>query len=260
MKSIGYFTLLATLLYGALAQNPPRQNQPRKKRVLCIGQSVGFQHETVSDGMATIWKLGKDTGLWDTYIRTDCQLITKKKPAGGNQKNLDYFDAVFFYTTGELDMDDEQKAALISFVKDDGKGFIGTHSATDTFYKWPEYGEMIGGWFNHHPWNQEVGVKVEDRSFAATAHFPAEFKIADEIYQFKDWSRDKVHMLMSIDTSTVDLTKKDVVRTDKDFAVAWTKSFGKGRVFYCSLGHRPEVWTRPDIQKMWTEAVKWAIR
>jgi type 1 glutamine amidotransferase len=259
MKFIGILGLSLTVLFCALAQNP-RQTQPRRKRVLCIGQSKGFQHDTVSDGMATIWKLGKESGLWETYIRTDCQLITKKKPAGGNQKNLDYFDAVFFYTTGELDMDDEQKAALISFVKEDGKGFIGTHSATDTFYQWPEYGEMIGGYFNHHPWNQEVGVKVEDRRFVATAHFPAEFKIADEIYQFKDWSRDKVHVLMSIDTATVDLTKKDVARTDKDFAVAWTKNFGKGRVFYCSLGHRPEVWARPDIQKMWTEAVKWAIQ
>jgi type 1 glutamine amidotransferase len=241
-----------------LAAGVTAQNAPQKRRVLCIGESKGYQHDTVSDGMATIWKLGQDTGLWETFIRTDTQLITKKELTG-NAKNLDYFDAVFFYTTGELDMDDEQKAALISFVKDDGKGFVGTHSATDTFYQWPAYGEMIGGWFNRHPWNQEVGVKVEDRTFAATRHFPKEFKIADEIYQFKDWSRDKVHVLMSIDTGTVDLTKKDVLRTDKDFAVAWTKNYGKGRVFYCSLGHRPEVWTRPDIKQMWTEAIRWAI-
>jgi type 1 glutamine amidotransferase len=234
------------------------QSEPGKKRVLCIGESKGYQHDSVSDAMATIWNLGKETGLWETYIRSDTQLITRKKlPANG--RNIDYFDAIFFYTTGELDMDDEQKAALISFIKEDGKGFVGTHSATDTFYKWPAYGEMIGGWFNRHPWNQEVGVKVEDRAFAATRHFPAGFRIADEIYQFKDWSRDKVHVLMSIDTGTVDLTKKDVLRTDKDFAVAWTKNYGKGRVFYCSLGHRPEVWARPDIKQMWTEAIKWAM-
>ncbi len=254
MKPLRILGLSSAVLLCVLAQN-----QPRKKHVLCIGESKGYQHDTVSDGMASIWKLGRETGLWETYIRTDCQLITKKK-LEGNAKNLDYFDAVFFYTTGELDMNDEQKAALISFVKDDGKGFLGTHSATDTFYKWPEYGEMIGGYFDHHPWNQEVGVKVEDRSFVATAHFPAEFKIADEIYQFRDWSRDKLHVLMSIDPNTVDLTKKEVRRTDKDFGVAWTKNFGKGRVFYCSLGHRPEVWARPDIQKMWTEAVKWVLR
>jgi uncharacterized protein len=254
MKLLRPLGLLLTVLLCAQAQNPPK-----KKHVLCIGESKGYQHDSISDAMATIWKIGKSTGLWETYMRTDSQLITKKKLTA-NAKNLDYFDAVFFYTTGELPLDDEQKAALLSFVRDDGKGFIGTHSATDTFYKWPEYGDMIGGYFDHHPWHQEVGVKVEDRSFVATEHFPAEFKITDEIYQFKDWSRGKVHVLMSIDPATVDLTKKEVHRTDNDFGVAWTKSYGKGRVFYCSLGHREEVWARPDIQKMWTEAVKWALR
>jgi len=204
MKPLRLLGLFLTVLLCAQAQDPPR-----KKRVLCIGESKGYQHDSISDGMATIWKIGIDTGLWETFIRTDSQLITRKKLTA-NAKNLDYFDAVFFYTTGELDMDDEQKAALLSFVKDDGKGFLGTHSATDTFYKWPQYGEMIGGYFDQHPWHQEVGVKVEDRGFVATEHFPAEFKITDEIYQFKDWSRDKVHVLMSIEPGTVDLTKKDV--------------------------------------------------
>ena len=76
--------------------------------------------------------------------------MTKKK-LEGNAKNLDYFDAVIFYTTGELPLDDEQKAALLSFVREDGKGFIGVHSAADTSIQWPEYGEMIGGWFDQHP-------------------------------------------------------------------------------------------------------------
>ena len=67
------------------------------------------------------------------------QLITKKK-LDGNARNLNYFDAIYLYTTGELPLDDEQKAALLSFVHDDGKGIIGGHSAIDTFYKWPEFG------------------------------------------------------------------------------------------------------------------------
>lgn len=250
-----HFAGIPLLLFSVWASS---QAPPKKKKVLCVGASKGFQHDSVSHGLATIWKLGQDTGLWDTYIKTDTQLITKKK-LGGNAKNLDYFDAVFFCTTGELDMDDEQKAALLSFVKEDGKGFLGAHSATDTFYKWPAYGEMIGGYFNEHPWHQEVGVIVEDRSFPATRHFPPEFKITDEIYQFKDYSRDRVRVLMRLDTNTVDLTKKNVHRTDKDFAVTWVRNYGKGRVFYSSLGHREEVWNRPDIQKMWVEAIKWAM-
>jgi type 1 glutamine amidotransferase len=248
--------LFAAVALAAAAQDPAA---PRKKRVLALGASVGYHHDSVSHGLATIWKLGRDSGLWDTFIKTDTYLVTKKK-LSGNAKNLDAFDAVFFYTTGELPMDEEQKAALISFVRDDGKGFVGTHSATDTFYQWPEYGEMIGAYFDRHPWHQSVGVKVEDRKHPATRHFPARIEVHDEIYQFRNWSRDKVRVLMSLDVSTVDLAKKEVHRTDKDFAVTWSKDYGKGRVFYSSLGHREEVWDRPDMQRMWTEAVKWALR
>jgi type 1 glutamine amidotransferase len=238
---------------------PQARETPRKKRVLAIGASLGYHHDSVTDALATVWKLGRNTGLWDTYIQTGTESITKKK-LEGNAKNLDQFDAVFFYTTGELPMDTEQKAALLSFVHEDGKGFIGTHSATDTFYQWPEYGEMIGGYFDQHPWNQNVGVIVEDRNHPATRHFPKRIEVHDEIYQFRNWSRDRVRVLMSLDVSTVDLTKKEVHRTDKDFAVAWVRDYGKGRVFYSSLGHRSQNWDRPDLQKMWTEAIQWVLK
>jgi type 1 glutamine amidotransferase len=249
---IGALVLIFSVSVSTQAQ------QPKRKKLLAIGMSEGFQHDAISHALATIERLGQQSGLWDTYIRTDTQLLTKKK-LGNNAKNIDYFDAVMFYTTLELPMDDEQKASLMSFVKDDGKGFLGTHSATDTFYKWPEYGEMIGGYFNDHPWHQKVRVVVEDRDFPATKHFPQSFEITDEIYQFKDYSRDRVRVLMSLDPDSVDLTKKNVHRQDKDFAVTWARDFGKGRVFYSSLGHEEQVWDRADIQQMWVEAVKWAM-
>ena len=158
-----FLALFACALTFAQAPQPPR-----KKKLLAIGAVAGFQHDSVSNGLATMWKIGHDTGLWDTYIRTDTQLITKKKiPApAGNAKNLDYFDAIYLYTTGELPLDDEQKAALLSFVHDDGKGIIGGHSAIDTFYKWPEYGEMMGAYFDNHPWGQFMApIIVEDPEF-----------------------------------------------------------------------------------------------
>ena len=232
--------------------------QGEKKHLLFVGQGVGFAHDSVSYAMYTMAKIGETSGLFDVMFRTDAELLTKKK-LGGNRKNLDYFDAVMFYTTGELTMDDSQKADLLNFVREDGKGFLGTHSATDTFYKWPEYGELIGGYFDRHPWHQEVTVRVEDRNFPATRHLPPSFTITDEIYQFKSWSRDRIKVLMSLDPSSVDLTRKDVRRTDKDFGVAWYREYGKGRVFYCSLGHRNSVWDRADMQKMWLEAMRWAL-
>jgi uncharacterized protein len=245
--------LAATLVTPALAQMP----QVKKRKLLAIGMSAGFQHDSVSDALATLWKIGQESGLWDTYIRTDVQLITKQK-LKGNAKNLDEFDAVFFMTTGELPMDEEQKEALMSFIKS-GKGFLGAHNANDTFYKWPEYGEMIGGYFDGHPWNQFMAtIKVEDRTFPATRHFPASFEIMDEIYQTRDFSREKSRVLMSLDTSKTDMTKKGVKYTD--VPITWIREHGQGRVFYCGLGHRPEVWARPDIQKMWLEAVRWAMK
>ncbi len=251
-------TLVA--LVAMTAQNGPNQPPtPRKRRLLCIGESKGWQHDSISHAMATMWQLGNESGLWDTYIRTDTQLITKKTlPVNG--KNLDYFDAVYFFTTGELDMDDEQKAALISFVHDDGKGFIGGHSATDTFYKWPAYGEMIGGHFNDHPWNTATAtVNVEDPQFPGMQQFGPSFSIHDEFYQLKDYSRSNVRVLLSLDTASLDMKNPRVKRTDGDFAVAWARTYGKGRVFACSLGHPEATYDRPDMRKMYFESIKWAM-
>ncbi|MCZ2073553.1 MAG: ThuA domain-containing protein [Bryobacteraceae bacterium] len=255
MKLLGIIGIWV-LLVGSPATLPAQQT---KKKVLAIGEVKGFQHDSVSHALATIWKLGQESKLWDTYIRTDSQLITKKK-LGSNAKNLDYFDAIVFYTTGELDMDESQKADFLSFIHDDGKGFVGIHSANDTFYKWPEYGKMIGGYFDAHPWNQfQAPIIVEDRDFPATRHFPKEFVIHDEIYQVKDYSRGDVRVLMRLDENKIDLNNKNVHRKDKDFAVTWVKNYGKGRVFYSSFGHREDALDRQDVQKMYLEAVKWAL-
>ncbi len=235
-----------------------------KKKVLCIGQVKGFQHDSVTYGLANIWRWGQETRLYDTYIRTDCQLITKKKLAD-NAKNLDWFDAVVFYTTGELDMDDSQKADLLAFVRDDGKGFVGVHSAPDTFYEWRDYGEMIGGYFDQHPWDTfNAPILIEDPNSPMTAHFTApEITVHDEIYQVKDWSRDKVRVLMRLNEDRVDLTSDKVRprinRADKDWAVTWIKHYGKGRVFYSTLGHTYEAWDNKDVTKMYLEGVKWAL-
>ena len=139
--------LLLALFVSALSAQAPA-----RKKLLVIGEEKGYRHEAVSHAMATIERLGKETGLWDTVIRTDTEALTKKK-LEYNAKNLNDFDAVLFYTGGTLEMDDQQKADFLSFIHDDGKGFIGIHSATITFTKWPEYGEMIGGYFDEHPWS-----------------------------------------------------------------------------------------------------------
>jgi type 1 glutamine amidotransferase len=232
------------------------------KHVLVVSQTKGFEHDSITAAMAAVYNMGHESGLWDTELRTDTELLTKKD-LGRNAKNLDYFDLLIFAsTTGELEMDDSQKKDMMAFIHDDGKGFVGIHAALDTNYKWPEYGEMIGGWFDEHPWTTfQAPIVNEAPDFPAVRHFPAAFVKYDEIYQPKAWSRDKVNVLLSLDASKLDFDPKNmrIHRTDHDFPVAWSKMYGKGRVFYSTLGHTEESWQDPDIRKMYFEAIKWAL-
>jgi type 1 glutamine amidotransferase len=266
MKAPGRITLFITGLAGIalLATSMPGQQNsaaqaPKKKKLLIIAQTKGFTHDSITHGASVLEQMGRQSGIYDTYFRTDCALVTKKK-LEGNAKNLTYFDAVAFFPTGEMDLDDSQKADLLSFIREDGKGFIGMHTAGDTNYNWADYGEMVGGYFDQHPWNTfNAPIIVDDQTFPATKHFPKEFVINDEIYQYKNYSRDKVRVLMRLDPNKIDLKNPRVHRTDKDFAVAWVKSYGKGRVFATTLGHREEVYDNPNIQKMFMEAIKWSM-
>jgi type 1 glutamine amidotransferase len=230
-----------------------------KKHLLVIGEEKGYRHEAVSHAMATIERLGTDTGLWDTTLRTDTEVLTKKK-LEYNAKNLNDFDAVLFFTGGDLEMDAQQKADFLSFIHDDGKGFIGVHSAAITFVDWPEYGEMIGGYYDEHPWlTFDAPIVVEDPNFPGMQQWPKAFVLRDEIYQMRNYSRDRVRVLMRLDVSKLDMRNKNVHRTDGDFAVTWAKMYGKGRVYYTTLGHVQANWDKLEFQQMMTEAIKWAM-
>lgn len=272
MRSIRPALLIALAVvgvgtFGALhhlkAQTGPAKLPPKgMARVLVISQTKGYEHDSVPDAMANIWRMGHDTRLWDTTLRTDTELITKKDIKDRNRKDLNDFDALIFAsTTGELDLTEDQKTDMMSFIKSDGKGFVGIHAAMDTNYNWPEYGEMIGGWFDQHPWfTFNAPIVLEDPNFPAVRHFPHEFVKKDEIYQAKSWSRDKVNVLLSLDASKLDYSNNPRIhRQDRDFAVAWSKMYGNGRVFYSTLGHTKEAWDDPDIQKMYFEAIKWVL-
>jgi uncharacterized protein len=239
----------------------PPTHPTHPKHLLVIGTVKGYQHDSVTPAMVAVYEMGQESGLWDTVIRTDTELLTKKK-LDKNAKTLGYYDAVVFAsTTGELDLDASQKQDLLSFVKEDGKGFVGIHAALDTNYNWPEYGEMIGGWFDQHPWMTfDAPIINEAPDFPAVRHLPKAFMKYDEIYQPKAWSRDKVNVLLSLDASKLNYDNNPRVhRTDHDFAVAWTKMYGKGRVFYSTLGHTNESWKDPDVRKMYFEAIKWSL-
>ncbi len=219
-----------------------------KKRLLLITESRGFVHGVVNRGKKDMCHVEKTfVELAEKYKFFEVD-YTQDSRSVINDENLKKYDAVFFYTTGELPLTDAQKSDLLAFVKK-GKGFGGSHCATDTFYKWKEYGEMIGGYFDGHPWNAGTKIKVivEDKKHAATKHLGDSFEITDEIYQFKaPYDRKKLHVLMRLDMASV---KNQGKRADKDNALAWTNEYGNGRVFYTALGHQTEVWNDPRFQQ-----------
>jgi len=240
--------------------------RPRKTVLIWADTRNGLaQHDSVSHAMAVIERLGYESGAYDSYIRTDSNIIAKApqmttgQPASGGP-SLASVDAIFFLGHREVPIDDKQKAELLAFVKEDGKGFVAAHTATTAFLDWPEFGEMIGGRYDGHPWGSAAGTVInEDPAFPATKHFgTAPFPFTDEFYQAKDYSRDKIHVLLRLDVSKMP-PNQEVHRTDGDFPLVWAKSYGKGRVFYSALGHAASTWDNRDVQIMYFEALKWAL-
>ncbi len=292
-----------------------------KKHVLVLAFTNGFYHGSTTDGAATIWQLGRESGLFDVDIRTDTKWITKGNAGPGESRNLNWYDAVFAVnTTGAWPLDDQQKKDFISFVHEDGKGFVAAHAALDANHSgaWPEFTEMLGGEFWHHPWYVFAApVVVEDPSFPAMRHFTStHLTLYDEMYvpRMETFSREKVNVLLRMDESKLPapglqepyrsqaLVSAQAagalkegeqpgfmpgtappgaaagrggrgnatgvqgengvpgMRPDHDFAIAWAKSYGRGRVFYSSLGHTRAAWQDPDVRKMYLEAIKWALR
>lgn len=229
--------------------------QEKRPRILCITTTAGFRHgEGIEASKKVLPRMAEESGAFEIEISESTEKIT--------EAGLKAFDAVFFNnTTGDLDkfpLDSEGRDALIDFV-DGGGAFIGTHAATDTFKDWPDYYEMIGGSFKGHPWGAggpPVTIDVEDPSHPSAIHLDPTWEIQDEIYWFKNYSRDRIHVILSLNEESL---RDKNIDPSTDVAVAWCRDYGKGRVFYTSLGHRGDVWTNPVYQKHLLEGIRWAL-
>jgi uncharacterized protein len=166
---------------------------------------------------------------------------------------------VMFYTTGELPMSSAQKAALLNFVRS-GRGFLGVHSATDTFYTWPDYLDLIGGYFNGHPWHQAVTIEVVDARDPLVAFLGNSLQVEDEIYQISDFDYRGSRVLLRLDQSSVDLKKTGVHQRFYGWPLAWKRLYGEGRVFYTALGHEASVWQDAHYQRILTNAILWSMQ
>ncbi|MBI4560506.1 MAG: ThuA domain-containing protein [Candidatus Rokubacteria bacterium] len=256
--ALGVIRLLCLSL-GALAL--PALTQPASKppRLLIVTHSAGFQHDVVrrpvpgrlSIAEQVVAELGRRTGAFEvSYVHTRDEVSALRGDS------FQAFQAVLFFTTGSLPLTAEARQGLFDAVRT-GRGFIGVHSATDTWYDVPEYGELLGGYFDGHPWHERVRLSVEDPAHPATRHLGGAFEITDEIYQFRNWSRGRVRVLLSLDPRSVDVRKGK--RPDQDYALAWVRQYGQGRVFYTALGHRPEVWEDERFRQHLLGGIHWAM-
>jgi uncharacterized protein len=266
MKRFAIATACVTLLAVSLSGQPGRGGPRTRKAVLAWADTRNgiAQHDSTSHALAVIERLGYESGAYDTYIRTDSNIISRHplmtdgKPASGGP-SLANVDAIFFLGHREVQLDARQKADLIAFVKEDGKGFVAAHTALTAFESWPEFLDLLGARYDGHPWNAAAGSIInEDPGFPATKHFAAVFNFVDEFYQPKDYSRDALRVLLRLDTTKMP-QNPELHRTDGDFPLAWAKMYGKGRVFYSSLGHAASTWDNPDVYHMYFEALKWSL-
>jgi len=242
---------LVALVYMLLqVASPGLAEAPKKGKLLMMTLTKGFRHQTVELSEQTVKEIGEKSGLFETTVTQDVGAFTRD--------NLKNYDVVMFNTTGELPFTDEQKKDFMDFIRG-GKGFVGVHSASDTLYLWPEYGEMIGGYFNTHPWHEMVTVQVDDPQSPIADFLGTSFQINDEIYQISDFQYKDSRVLLRLDPGSVDLKKPGVQKRHYGWPVSWTRSFGKGRVYYNSLGHDDWVWKDSRYQRMLQNGIQWAM-
>ncbi|MDE0934354.1 MAG: ThuA domain-containing protein [Mariniblastus sp.] len=247
--------------------SPAKPKKPRK--VLVFSKTSGFRHGSIPVGAKSIVMLGEKTGAFEAVHSEDDSMF--------EPESLNQFDAVIMLnTTGKLflpkpmpkdpaekakalEREKRLKKSLVDFVKG-GKGLAGTHSATDTYKNWKEYNDMMGGAFDGHPWHEPVPVRLLDASHPLNKVFKGEgFTITDEIYQFREDTAKPSdrRLLLTLDPGFKKLNKGK--RKDRNYPISWIDKYGEGRIFYCSLGHRDEIYYNPVILEHYLAGFQYAI-
>ncbi len=252
----------------------------KKKKILVFSKTNGFRHQSIETGKIALKQMGESTGAFEAVISDDMENF--------DQANIEKFDAICFLSTTQnvfapkkeelgkmsedekkiaADLEKVRKANFMNFIAG-GKGFIGIHAATDTCYEWPEYGVMIGGYFDGHPWNanMEVSIKADEKNKAhallngVIPEGENELRFNEEIYQHKDpYDSEKVTMLLRLDSEASQKPKGGIKRTDNDFGVSWIKDHEKGRVYYCSLGHNDHIFWNKHVLRHYYAGILYAL-
>jgi len=214
------------------------------KRVLVFSHTEGFRHQHIPHARAVVHGLGLDMAM---------EVDTTENPADFNDDNLATYDAVIFLSTTGNVFDSAQQVAFRRFVQSGG-GFLGIHSASDTEYDWPWYGQLVGGYFTGHPAQQEAALDVLDASHPTVDHLPERWTRFDEWYNFRFVNPDIIP-LVSIDETTYDVGN-DTSEGDSH-PMIWYQHFDGGRSYYIAPGHTMESWNEPDFVELVRSAMEW---
>ena len=228
----------------------------KKYKVLVFSKAYTFYHSSISVAKEMAKQLGERTGLFEAEFSEDANDLS--------YENLKQYDAVYLNNSTSIERgltDEKMREGFIKYVRDGG-GIVAIHAATDG--GWPEYVDMIGGNFDGHPWGHEGTYCLcnEDPRHPIVRDIfdgNLSFNLNDELYQYKDFDREKVRVLLSIDMSKFKNHRGGRKREDNDYAMAWIKSFGKGRIFVSSPGHNHHIYWNKDILKMWYEGFRFAL-
>src|SRR2546430_15448966 len=213
-------------------------------KIIVVTVTEGFRHDSIPTAERFISDLAPRLGFEVDFIREAPQL--------DRLSDLSNVKAVMFVnTTGDLPLPAREN--LLAWIAGGGS-FIGVHSASDTWHEWPEYIDMLGAEFDHHPDQTARPIFVENAMNPATAPLPPSFVLFEEYYLFKNFDRSRVSMLLSLRTSPEEDAAPGF------FPLAWTRDYGQGRVFYTAIGHRIEVWNSEWFQQHIAGAIAWGLR
>jgi type 1 glutamine amidotransferase len=231
-----------------------KPKKPRKLLVIDLCPAGGYYHATVAHANLALELMAKNSGAYEAVFSNDLNNLKYPK--------IREFDAVFLNSVvGEVFPDPDVLNGLLRFVREGG-GVAGLHGATYASMDLPEYGEMMGAQDGpHHV--ETATLKIDDPGSPLTKAFDGkEFAWTDEFYHFLPtgpFSRDKVHVLLSIDTGKSDMSPWQGIRPDNDYGISWIKSYGKGRVFNCALGHTPMLFETPAFGKYILSAIQFVL-
>ena len=240
---------------------------PRKPRMLLIFDlNVGYGgHGSIPTANTAFTLMGERTGAFETVVSKDPSVFTPE--------NLKQFDAVFLNNTvGNLFKDPGLRQSLLEFVYGGG-GLLGVHGTSVAFTRWPgahedwpEFGIMLGArGANHRINNEHVFIKLDDPDHPVNRPFGGKgFDYRDEFFRVHEpYSRHRVRVLQSIDTEKTDMNQGraygNCVREDNDYALAWVRNYGRGRVFYCTIAHNPYVFWDPKMLQFYLAATQFAL-